>query len=149
MADSASTSPNAEPYNYTIEAGRYHSFHDTDHSSFDLYIDQQRMAGEIKHIHAALRRGLSDEENKLLLARIDKLDDHCYALEECTDHFTLQYEDLMDHVRGHYIWPDFLQREWRLSDYVQTGMLIMQDALANFRTCLEGRIEQAKKEEMI
>jgi hypothetical protein len=119
---------------------RYPSFHTTDYSSLDLYIDQQRMAAELKQLRHIMRRFLSTQENELMLKRITELDDECEALEECTDHFTLQYDKLMDHVAGHYIWPDLLARERRLIDDVQHQRCGMQEELENLRECLETRI---------
>jgi hypothetical protein len=87
-----------------------------------------------------MRRFLSTQENELMLKRITELDDECEALEECTDHFTLQYDKLMDHVAGHYIWPDLLARERRLIDDVQHQRCGMQEELENLRECLETRI---------
>jgi hypothetical protein len=140
LNDSAINIKTMQPYYYSLEAGCYPSFHTTSYNSFDLYIDQQRMAAELQQIDNAMRRTFSAEEHKILLNRIDELDDDCEALEECTDHFTLQYEELIDHVAEHFCWPHILQRERRLIDHVHDGMLQMQEDLQILRECLQDRM---------
>jgi hypothetical protein len=126
--------------------GRQPSFDSTTYSSFDLYLDQQRMASDLEQIHKALKNPLYTGGNENLLGRINELDGECIALEECTDHFTHMYDELLEvaEVVKHHCWPGFLLRERRLIDHVEHELHNMQENLKNLRVYLQREMGQMK-----